>query len=51
MMKIYIFLGYCRNPNLRLVIKARACEGVGQKGGLGITFHAPGSARKCEGHE
>jgi len=32
-----------------LATKARACEGAGQKGGPGVTFHAPGSARKCEG--
>jgi hypothetical protein len=38
-----------RNPNLGLVTKARDCEGVGQEGNLGVTFHAPRSARKCEG--
>ncbi len=37
------------NPNLRLTTKARACEGVGQEGNMGVTFHALGSARKCEG--
>jgi len=39
----------CRNPSLGLATKARACEGVGQEGGLAITFHALGSANECEG--
>jgi len=39
----------CRNPNLGLVTKAKAYEGVGQEGSLGVTFHAPNSARECEG--
>ncbi len=45
------FLGHilCRNLSLGLVTKARACKGVGQEGSLGITFHAPGSVRECEG--
>jgi hypothetical protein len=29
--------------------KARACKGVGQEGNSGVTFHAPGSVRECEG--
>ncbi len=29
--------------------KARACEGVGQEWRSGVTFHAPGSVRECEG--
>jgi hypothetical protein len=39
---------YC-NPSLRLVTKTRACKGVGQEGSSRVTFHAPGSARECEG--
>jgi len=31
------------------VTKARACKGAGQKRSPGVTFHAPGSVRKCEG--
>jgi len=31
------------------VTKARACEGGGQEGSLEVTFHAPESARECEG--
>jgi hypothetical protein len=45
---IFWCLSY-RNPNLGLATKARACEGAGQEGSPGITFHAPGSARECEG--
>jgi len=37
------------NINLKLATKARACEGEGQEGSPGVTFHAPGSARECEG--
>jgi hypothetical protein len=37
------------NPSLGLVTKARACEGVGKVWSLGVTFHALGSAKKCEG--
>jgi hypothetical protein len=29
--------------------KAMSCEGAGQLGRLGITFHAPGSLEECEG--
>ncbi len=29
--------------------KTRACEGAGQKGSPGVTFHAPRNARECEG--
>jgi hypothetical protein len=39
----------CRNLSLGLTIKARACKSVGQEGSLGVTFHAPGSAKECEG--
>jgi hypothetical protein len=45
--KIYYitFIHVCCNLNLGLVTEARACEGAGQEGSLGITFHAPESAR------
>ncbi len=39
----------CRNPSLGLTTKARACKGVGQKRSPGVTFHAPESAKECEG--
>ncbi len=39
----------CRNLNLGLATKARACKVVGQEGTLGGTFHALGSAKECEG--
>jgi hypothetical protein len=38
----------CCNPSLGLMTKARACEGVGQEGSSGVTFHVPGSAKECE---
>jgi hypothetical protein len=41
--------GECHNPNLGLTIKASACKVVGQEGSPGITSHAPGSAKECEG--
>ncbi len=39
----------CHNPSFGLTTKARACEGVGQEGSPGVTFHALGSVRECEG--
>jgi hypothetical protein len=39
----------CHNPNLGLATKARACKGAGQEGSPGVTSHAPGSAKECEG--
>jgi hypothetical protein len=39
----------CRNPRLRLTTKTRACKNVGQEGSPRVTFHAPGSAKGCEG--
>jgi hypothetical protein len=39
----------CRNPNLGLTTKARACKGVSQKWSLRVTFHALGSVGECEG--
>jgi len=29
--------------------KARACKVASQEGSLGVTSHAPGSAKGCEG--
>ncbi len=39
----------CRNPNLGLVTKARACKGAGQDWSPIVTFHARKSVGKCEG--
>jgi hypothetical protein len=39
----------CHNPSLGLATKARTCKVVGQEGSPGVTFHAPGSAKECEG--
>jgi hypothetical protein len=41
--------GECRNPNLRLVTKGRACKGAGQEWNSKITFHTLGNVGKCEG--
>jgi hypothetical protein len=39
---------YC-NPNLGLVTKVKACKVASQEGSLGVTSHAFGSAKECEG--
>jgi hypothetical protein len=39
----------CRNPNLGLTTKAKACKVVGQEKSPIITFHVPESAKECEG--
>ncbi len=39
----------CCNPSFGFTIKVRACKSVGQEGSPGVTFHAPGSAKECEG--
>jgi hypothetical protein len=39
----------CRNPSLGLMTKASAYKGAGQEGSPKITYHAPMSARECEG--
>jgi hypothetical protein len=44
-----IVISLCCNPNLGLVTKDRAYEGAGQVWSPGVSFHAHGSARKCEG--
>jgi hypothetical protein len=41
--------GECCNSSLGLTTKARACKSEGQKGSPGVTSHAPGSVRECEG--
>jgi hypothetical protein len=41
--------GKCCNPSLRLATKAKACKVASQEGDLGVTPHAPGSVRECEG--
>jgi hypothetical protein len=38
-----------RNLSLGLATKARACKGAGQEGSSGVTSHASGSVRECEG--
>ncbi len=45
----YVHVFNCRNPNLGLVTKARACKAAGQEGSPGITSHVPGSEGECEG--
>ncbi len=40
---------FCHNLNLGLATKAKACKSAGQEGSLGVTFHALGSAKECEG--
>jgi hypothetical protein len=44
-----IFYNYCRNPSLGFMTKARVYKGAGQEWSPGVTFHAPGSVRECEG--
>jgi hypothetical protein len=39
----------CRNLNLGLATKARACKGAIQEWSPRFTFHAPENARECEG--
>ncbi len=41
--------GGCHNLSLRFATKARACKVVGQEGSSGVTSHAPGNAKECEG--
>jgi hypothetical protein len=45
---ICIYFHY-RNPSLGLATKVKACKSAGQKGSPGVTFHAFGSAKECEG--
>ncbi len=45
----HVFNMKCRNPNIGLMTKARACKGAGQEGNLGVTFHAPRSVKDCVG--
>ncbi len=40
----------CHNPSLGLATKARACKVASREGSpWGVTSHAPGSAKECEG--
>jgi hypothetical protein len=39
----------CRNLNIRLATKARACKGEDQEGSPRITSHVPRSVGECEG--
>jgi hypothetical protein len=39
----------CRNPNLELATKAKACKGVSQERSLKVTLYAPESVGECEG--
>jgi hypothetical protein len=39
----------CRNLSLGLVTKARGCKVTSQEKDLGVTSHAPGSVKECEG--
>jgi hypothetical protein len=41
--------GQCRNPSLKLVTRARACKGAGQKGSPRVTSHALKNVGECEG--
>ncbi len=42
-------LSICHNPSLGFITKARACNGASQEKSPGITSHAPGSVKECEG--
>jgi hypothetical protein len=42
-------LSICRNPSLEFMTKARGCNGAGQKGSSGFTFHALGNVGECKG--
>jgi hypothetical protein len=42
-------MNICRNFNLGLMTKVRACKGVGQEWSLIIKFHAFGFVGECEG--
>jgi hypothetical protein len=43
------FVNVYRNPSLGLTTKARACKVVGQERSPWVKFHAPESAKECEG--
>ncbi len=49
MLVVFGLICHCRNFNLELVTKARACKGVGQERSSGVTSHAPRSVGECEG--
>jgi hypothetical protein len=39
----------CCNLSFGLMTKARACKSASQEESLGVTFHAPRSAKECDG--
>jgi len=39
----------CRNPSFGLVTKSKVYKGSAPRGSPGVTFHALGSVRQCEG--
>ncbi len=44
-----LFIGTYHNPSLGLATKAKGLHGYKPKGSIGVTPHAPRSARECEG--
>jgi hypothetical protein len=44
-MSIQIYAYACRNPSFGLTTKAKGCNVTGQGGHLGVTSHAPRSAK------
>jgi hypothetical protein len=46
---ILMVMFICHNLSLGLATKAKACKIAGQEGSPGVTPHASGSVRKCEG--
>ncbi len=48
-LEVIILIAYCRNPNLGLMTKGRACKVVGQKESPGVTPHVLESVRNYEG--
>jgi hypothetical protein len=45
---VLIQLPICHNFSLGFATKARACKCASQEGSPRVTFHVPGSAKKCE---
>jgi hypothetical protein len=46
-LKLQTQVDVCRDLNLGLATKARACKGAGRKWSLGVTFYAHGSVGGC----
>jgi len=40
---------FCYKPNFGLATKAKVYKGANQQWSLRVTFHVPGSVKKCEG--